>query len=217
MYSRGDRSCATALARAGPLLACAGMGLIVSSGCSGQSSILTGGPTIGQLKTNLSHLEYENDQLKRQLAKLERENRSLDDRLVQERLDNGDLAARLDDARNLLRERGLSPDARLGSHRGDSEARRPLPDADDDTGSASAPAAQPVRKRRKTPFARIPGPVHDLPPVRDDKTTHPESRSGQDDQAGARAGSSLERSVRTTPGSWLPIAAGSGFSDSEVR
>ena len=88
------------------------------AGCSGQSSFLTGGPTVGQLKTSLSHLEYENEQLKKRTAKLERENRSMEDRLVQEQMENGDLTARLDDARNLLRDRGLEADVRLGSHRG---------------------------------------------------------------------------------------------------
>ena len=37
---------------------------------------------------------------------------------MQEQIDNGDLTARLDDARNLLRDRGLDPDVRLGSRRG---------------------------------------------------------------------------------------------------
>ena len=33
---------------------------------------------------------------------------------MQEQIDNGDLTARLDDARNLLRDRGLEPDVRVG-------------------------------------------------------------------------------------------------------
>ena len=53
---------------------------------------------MGQLKTSLSHLEYENAQLKRDVAKLQQENRAMEDRLVQEEQDNGDLTARLDDA-----------------------------------------------------------------------------------------------------------------------
>ena len=73
---------------------------------------------MGQLKTSLSHLEYENEQLKKTTAKLQRENRSMEDRLVQEQMENGDLTARLDDARNLLRDRGIDADVRLGSHRG---------------------------------------------------------------------------------------------------
>ena len=69
------------------------------AGCAGERTILTGGPTVGQLKTSLSHIEFENEQLKKSVAKLERENRSMEDRLVQEQIHNGDLAARLDDAR----------------------------------------------------------------------------------------------------------------------
>ena len=89
-------------------------GLCSGAGCSGQSSFLTGGPTVGQLKTSLSHLEYENEQLKKTTAKLERENRSMEDRLVQEQMENGELTARLDDARNLLRERGIDDGRETG-------------------------------------------------------------------------------------------------------
>jgi transposase-like protein len=35
----------------------------------------------------------------------------------QEQIDNGDLAARLDDARNLLSDRGVDPDVRVGARR----------------------------------------------------------------------------------------------------
>ena len=42
----------------------------------------------------------------------------MEDRLVQEQIENGDLTARLDDARNLLRDRGIEADVRVGSHRG---------------------------------------------------------------------------------------------------
>ena len=91
--------------------------LSMATGCSGKSSFLTGGPTIGQMKTSLSHLEYENVELKKSVAKLQQENRSIEDRLVQEQIDNGDLTARLDDARNLLGDRGIASDVRLGSRR----------------------------------------------------------------------------------------------------
>src|ERR1700733_10958963 len=87
--------------------------LCVATGCSGRSGFLTGGPTVGQMKTSLSHLEFENVELKRSMAKLQQENRSMEDRLRQEQIDNGDLTARLDDARNLLRDRGIESDTRL--------------------------------------------------------------------------------------------------------
>ena len=139
--------------------------LSTSAGCSGQSNFLTGGPTVGQLKTSLSHLEYENEQLKTRTAKLEQENRSMENRLVQEQIDNGDLTARLDDARNLLRDRGIESDVRLGSRRrgeGDEAfGRRRGPSRTDDAGR---PRDAP---RRKPPFAQISGPVDDVPSVQD--------------------------------------------------
>ena len=97
-----------------------GMALVVLSlaglnalwGCSGRGTFLSGGPTVGQLKTSVSHLEYENGRLKRDMAKLQQENRVMEDRLVQEQLDNGDLTAQLDNARNLVSDRGLEPGVR---------------------------------------------------------------------------------------------------------
>ena len=67
------------------------------------------------MKTTISHLQFENEQLKTEVAKLKEESRSFEDRLVQEQVHNGDLAARLDDARNLLRDRGIENDTRLGA------------------------------------------------------------------------------------------------------
>ncbi len=135
------------------ILSCAGLAML--SGCSGRSSFLSGGPTVGQMKTSLAHLEYDNAQMKREVAKLRRENRAMEDRLVQEEQDSGELAARLDDARNLLRDRGLDPAARADAGRDGF--------ADDPEGAGGArtlPAGQTTRKRRKPPVARISGPVH---------------------------------------------------------
>jgi hypothetical protein len=102
----------------------------------------------------LSHLEFENQQLKRSIAKLEQENRRIDDRLVQEQIDNGDLAARLDDARNLLRDRGVDPDTRVGSLRGRGGSSGTFGD-DDGSAPRTLPAGQQARPRRKPPFAHI--------------------------------------------------------------
>jgi hypothetical protein len=143
-------------------LTCAGLNTL--AGCSGRSTFLSGGPSVGQLKTSLSHLEYENAQLKRSVAKLEQENRTIEDRLVKEELDNGDLIARLNDARNLLRDRAESK----------SELARTRPD---DRGSASEagsgartlPAGRPTPKRRKLPVARIPGQIEAAPSHEDEE------------------------------------------------
>src|SRR5262249_50463794 len=132
-----------------PLWACA----LLSSlgGCSGRASFLSGGPTAAQLKTSLSHLEYENAQLSRTVAQLQRESRALEDRLAQEEIDNGELTARPDDARNLLRDRGLNREDRVRSRR--DELRDSSPDG---SGVRALPAGQPARRRRKPPFVQIP-------------------------------------------------------------
>lgn len=79
---------------------------LFTGGCAEKESILTGGPTAGQMKTSLSHLQYENEQLKTEVARLKEESRSMEDRLVQEQIHNGDLTARLDDAQHLAGSRG---------------------------------------------------------------------------------------------------------------
>ena len=74
---------------------------------------------------------------------------------MQEQMDNGDLTARLDDARNLLRDRGLEADVRVGSHRGGEAQGRSTSDGEG-AEDASFPDESPSR-RRKTPFAQISG------------------------------------------------------------
>jgi hypothetical protein len=180
----------------------------MAAGCSGRESFLTGGPSAGQLKTTLSHLEYENEQLKRSVAKLERENRSIEDRLVQEQLDNGELTAKLDDVRNLARERGLDSDARVGSHRDD-----------DGTTPRTLPAGRPARKGRKPPFAVIPGQVEIFPPVQDDDNAS-KPRSARDAKSSDRSDQEddLNRhSYRSGALRWLPVADGTVDSISTLR
>jgi hypothetical protein len=105
------------------------------------------------MKSSLSHLQFENEQLKTEVAKLKEENRSIEDRLVQEQLHTGDLAARLDNARNLLKDRGFDSDTRLGSRSGSATS-----DAEDDSPRPRAlPAGRSTRKPRKPPAASIPG------------------------------------------------------------
>jgi hypothetical protein len=136
--------------------------LVTIAGCAGRESVLTSGSSVGQLKTTLSHLQFENEQLKTKVAQLEEEHRTVEDRLVQEQIHNGDLAARLDDARNLLRDRGLESDTRMGARGGDS---RPV-GSDDDRGRVrTLPAGRSTKKPRKPPAARIrgDGDLDDLP------------------------------------------------------
>lgn len=131
------------------------------SGCSGRGNFLTGGPTVGQLKTSLAHAEVQNQQLQKQVAQLKTDNRSIEDRLVREELNNGDLTARLDNARNLLRGRGVELEERP---RTASNSRHNMfDDEEDDLDSSNAgsrrtlPAGRQSRKTRRPPSVRIPG------------------------------------------------------------
>jgi hypothetical protein len=188
-----------------------GLGLMALPGCSGRTSFLTGGPTMGQLKTSVAHLEYENAQMKRDLAKLRRDNRAIEDRLVQEEQDNGELAARLDDARNLLRERGLDPVERADAGGG---------------GARALPAGQSNRKRRKPPVARIPGQfTPDVPASdRDDEGSLglpqavPGAAGGGDDPVGLRADDGLDHhTYYNAPLRWAPVARRPSDAASQVR
>jgi hypothetical protein len=200
-------------------LACSGLAVV--SGCSGRSSFLSGGPTVGQMKTSLAHLEFENAQMKRDLAKIRRENREIEERLVQQEQDNGDLTARLDDARNLLRDRGLDPAERSASAR---DGSREAPD--DGGGVKTVPAAQSNRKRRKNPVARIPGQVSPSDPDRgqggdEDGFGPPQpltSPGNEPNPSGMRIDDGLDHhTYYDGPLRWTPIASGTGNSSSQVR
>jgi len=194
--------------------------LSLAAGCSGQSNFLTGGPTVGQLKTSLSHLEFENQQLKHSVAKLQQESHAIEDRLVQEQIDNGDLAARLDDARNLLHDRGVDPDVRVGSRRGrdglggsSAESDGPAPRA--------LPAGERARQRRKPPFAEISGQVKSVAPTDDIDGAELDQSDGRDRSTG-RSRRRLEddldhHSVYNGPLSWRPVTDGPGDQTSRFR
>ena len=200
-------------------LCCAGLSL--AAGCSGQSSFLTGGPTVGQLKTSLSHLELENQQLKRSVTKLEQENHSIEDRLVQEQIDNGDLAARLDDARNLLHDRGVDPDVRVGSRRG-RDAQGGSSAESDGSSPRTLPAGQRARPRRKPPFAEISGQVKSIAPADDDDGASKLDQSDVRDQSTGRSRRRLEddldhHSFYNGPLSWRPVSDETGDPASRLR
>ena len=192
----------------------------VMAGCAGERTILTGGPTVGQLKTSLSHIEFENEQLKKSVAKLERENRSMEDRLVQEQITNGDLAARLDDARNLLRDRGVDADVRIGSRREADDAGSSASDRPD---SRARTVGQPARPRRKPPFAQISGQVDALPSAAPEKGTDfdqpaPRERKSKSRRPGSTFDDDLDHhSFNSSALQWLPVAEATPGPSSLVR
>jgi hypothetical protein len=141
------------------------LGLLAISGCAGRDTILLGGASVGQLKTTVSHLQFENEQLKTEVAKLKDEQRTIEDRLVQVQIHNGDLAARLDDARNLLRDRGVDADTRLGTR---SRGSRAIDTDGEGSQARTLPARRTTRKPRKPPAASIRSDLDDLPTALDE-------------------------------------------------
>jgi len=164
-------------------------GLILSAaagGCSQSSPFLANRTTVGSLKASVSHLDFENRKLQRQITSLQSENRQTENRLTQEESENGDLSARLDDAKDLLRKRGVG------------EA------SESEAGSSAAqmiPAARSGKARRKAPFAQIPGRIDPLPSSSDDSTDIRGARSPLDDDLWPQS------RPRLTP-HWLPVAQG---------
>ncbi len=168
-------------------------------------------------------MEFENDKLKRSVAKLDDENRVLEDKLASEQLNNGDLAARLDDARNLLKDRGLESDRSVLSRNNSNRDS-----ADDDTvnSARTQPASQSPRKRRKPPVANISEQVEIKPPIKDDdtgETFKPAVRPTNDGQA-SRSGLSARDRYSVDHHSfddglfrWLPIANSTSDATSQVR
>ena len=163
--------------------------LAAIAGCAG-----TGGPllsqrtTVGSLKAGMSRFDFENQQLKKQVAELRTQNRQVEDQLVQEESANGDLQRRLDDARNLLAQN--SPGGAEGEPNGLGSGARALP------------AAQSSRRRRKAPFAQIPGRIDADDPSDDILApgwNAPARNSGRDLGPQSRLGD---------PTQWLPVASG---------
>jgi hypothetical protein len=103
---------------------------------------------VGGLKASVTQLESEKEDLKREVAELKAQNRRISNNLVEERSRNGELATRLDGARNILRSQGLDR----------AELSDSVPELDDGlTSRRGSPIKRPAPKPRKTPFAEIPG------------------------------------------------------------
>ncbi len=170
------------------------------SGCAEEGPFLAHRATLGSLKTSVSHLGFENEQLRRQVADLKAENRQIEDRLVQEEAVNGDLAARLDDARNALRGRGDDWDD--------------LPRTADPESRKTLPAGRSNKKRRKPPFVQIPGQVDTMPPS-DSRSRGPRDRL--DDPKVPREDDPGPQSWLEGNNRWLPIARGSSLPSVDVR
>jgi hypothetical protein len=157
--------------------------VFAAAGCAQPGPLLSGRASVGTLKASVSHLEFENHQLRRQVAGLEADNRKIEQSLVQERSANGELSARLDDARALLGQRGVGADEGSAAASGSSIR-------------STMPAGNSTRKRRKPPFAQIPG--HLDVPAPDDQDPEEGPEPGREDLG--------PQSRLDGPRPWLPVA-----------
>jgi len=171
------------------MLACTSL----TTGCAESDQLLSRRTTIGTLKASVSHLEYERAELTREADKLKSENRRITERLAQEESANGELSARLDDARLLLRNRGYDTGTLAAPS-------RPLSEPEDS--SRTSPAGRTQRPGRKPPFARIPGRVEPTAPDKadddDELDSPPRSRDDLWPQSRRDDGSSWRRVARAS-------------------
>ena len=168
---------------------------------------------MGSLRSSVSQLEIEKSKLRTELADLQADHRRLEDQLAQEEVANGEMAARLDDARVLLRGQGVEDGALAGSARDNSY---PIGDS-----PRTSPAGRSARPSRKPPFARIPGKLdqssaEELLPG-DDFLDLPPSSSSRDRIGPQSSRSKGSSSSSSSSSSWLPVARGNDRLSGGVR
>ena len=164
------------------------LGALAPIGCS-QPGFFTSRQTMaGSLKASVSQLEFENEKLRKEVGELKADNSRLDNQLAQERESNGEIAARLDDAKDLLRRQGGNAQA-LGS---------PSKNFEDDgiPPPATVPRGRSIRGGRKPPTTQIPR--SEPEPSADDLGYLPPSQRPRD----------LGPLDRDDDDRWLPVARG---------
>jgi hypothetical protein len=160
-------------------------------GCSQPGPFTARQTMVGSLKASVSQLEFENEKLRAEVGELKADNSRLDNQLVQEREANGEVTARLDDAKDLLRRQGGNASAMGGSSKNFEDDDIPPP-----------ATTSPVRRSkgsRKPPAARIPQ-IESTTPFgssSDDLGYEPPERSPRDIGP-----------VDADEDRWLPVARG---------
>ncbi len=164
---------------------------LAGPGCAQPGPIASRQTTLGTLKASVSHLEFENENLRNQVGELKAENTRFDSRLAQEIEANGELSARLDDARAMVRRQGGDATA-LGTP----SKARPADDDDDIPPPVSFPPARRSSGRgRKPPAASIP------------RADPPDADAAYDPGPRSR---DLGPQGRLDDDRWLPVARGLG-------
>ncbi len=157
-------------------------------GCAGQNPFTSRQTTMGSLKASVSQLEFENEKLRKEVGELKADNSRLDNQLVQEREANGEIAARLDDAKDLLRRQGVNAQA-MGGSSNTFEDDVPPP--------VATPKPRRIKNNRPPPAVRIPSPG---------------SGSTNDEDLSLQIPSRTPRDIGPTDrgddDNWLPVARG---------
>jgi hypothetical protein len=192
----GGRPCIYAI-----ILAC----IAASPGCAQPGPpILAHHTTVGTLKASVSKLQFEKESLEKQVTDLTAENRRAEERLAQEEEANGELTARLDDARVLLRTRGYDPEAFSAPARS--------PGSSDD----EAPRGEKPRRTRKPPVARIPARID---PVNSSDGTlqGTDPFDSPTSSSAAPTTGAQSQSQRRSRSGWMPVASGDDITGGRVR
>lgn len=171
--------------------------IVAPLGCAQSGPIATHRNTVGSLKSSVSQLEYDNGNLRKQVADLKTESTRIGNKLDEETSVNGELSARLDDAKDLIRRQGGDETAIGRSSGGASKASTSTASNDDEI---PPPAKSPIRRSRggrKPPAAQIPRiePANDsgpggINPASETYDPGPQASRFEDD------------------GRWLPVARG---------
>ena len=164
-------------------------------GCSSPGPLSTRQTMVGSLKASVSQLEFDNGKLRKEVGELKADNARLDTQLAQESDANGEMSARLDDAKDLIRRQGGNAQAMGAPSRTFEDDEIPPP--------AIAPRGRRMKSSRKPPAVQIPRiePSTSFGSFSDDLGYEPSStRSPRD----------LGPLDRDTADRWLPVARGLG-------
>ena len=176
------------------LLSWLALAALAPAGCSQPGPFASRQTMVGSLKASVSQLEFENEKLRKEVGEMKADNSRLDNQLVQEREANGEITARLDDAKEMIRRDGGNAQALGAPSKNYEDDQIPPP--------VSTPRSRPMKGGRKPPAAQI------------RQQTDPAPFGSSSDSLGYQPRSTgLNRDLGTDDGSddrWLPVARGMG-------
>jgi hypothetical protein len=183
-----------ATGRSRKLTSCLVLAALLPLGCAQPGPFTSRQTMVGSLKASVSQLEFENEKLRKEVGELKADNSRLDTLLTQEQDANGEITARLDDARDLIRRQGGNAQALGAPSKNFEDDNIPPP--------VATPRGQRAKSSRKPPATRIPQ-IEAAPfgsSSGDDLGYQPPSRTPRD--LGPTDSDDEDR--------WLPVARGLG-------